>query len=165
MLSCETNITRVSPEVTRVNTDKKKLYIERMPRKAASCLYCGKLIRSGRADKKFCDAGCKDAFNNEQKEGERNEIRTIDIIIKKNRRILKKLYDKEKPEIKFTREELTREGFEFGFMTHIAITKRKGNEILFCYDYGYREISEGEFQVYPSFSKIQIKGGYKVKVL
>lgn len=135
-----------------------------MPRKATSCLYCGKLIRSGRADKKFCDAGCKDGYNNERKEGERNEIRTIDLVLKKNRRVLKKLYDPQKPEKKFSREMLIREGFEFGFLTHVAVTKTKLNEIVFCYDFGYREISEGSFQLFPSFSKIQIKGGYSMKV-
>lgn len=135
-----------------------------MPRKPVLCLYCGKPIKSGRADKKFCDSGCKDAYNNEQKEGERNEIRIIDLIIKKNRRVLKKLYNKEKPETKFTREQLVREGFEFGFMTHIAITKGKGNEIVFCYDFGFREITKGQFQIYPSFSQIQVKDGYKIKV-
>lgn len=135
-----------------------------MPRTTASCLFCSKPIKSGRADKKFCDSGCKDAYNNEQKEGERNEIRTIDLIIKKKRRVLRKLYDKSKPALTFTREQLIREGFEFGFMTHIVITKGKGNEIIFCYDFGFREIKKGQFQIYPSFSKVLVKDGYEVKV-
>lgn len=135
-----------------------------MIRKAATCIHCGKAIKSGRIDKKFCDSGCKDAFNNGHKESERSEIRTIDLIIKKNRRVLKKLYDPKKSEKKFTREELIRGGFEFGFLTHIAVTKAKSNEIVFCYDFGYREVDKGQFQIYPSFSKIQIKNGYVVKI-
>ncbi|MBL7709857.1 MAG: hypothetical protein JNJ86_12350 [Chitinophagaceae bacterium] len=135
-----------------------------MPRKPVLCLYCGKPIKSGRADKKFCDSGCKDSYNNARKEGERGEIRTIDLVLKKNRRVLKKLYDPSKPDKKFSREMLIREGFEFGFLTHVAVTKTKMNEIVFCYDYGYREINEDNFQLFPSFSKIQIKGGYSMKV-
>lgn len=135
-----------------------------MPRKPALCLYCGKPIKSGRADKKFCDSGCKDSYNNARKEGERGEIRTIDLVLKKNRRVLKKLYDPAKPEKKFSREMLVREGFEFGFLTHVAVTKTKMNEIVFCYDFGYREITQDEFQVYPSFSRVHVKGGYTIKV-
>lgn len=135
-----------------------------MARQAPLCFYCGKAIKSGRIDKKFCDSGCKDSYNNQRKESERNEIRSIDIVLKKNRRVLKKMYDPKKTDKKFTREELIRQGFEFGFLTHIAITSAKGNEIVFCYDFGFRETSENVFQIYPSFSQIRVKGGYKVKV-
>lgn len=135
-----------------------------MPRKAVICLYCGKSIKSGRIDKKFCNSGCKDAYNNEQKESERNEIRAIDLIIKKNRRVLKRLYNPKYSDRKVSKEELIREGFEFGFLTHVAVTITKSNEIIFCYDYGFREITKDKFRIYPSFSKVQVKDRYHVKV-
>lgn len=135
-----------------------------MPKGPAICLFCQKPIKSGRSDKKFCDSACKDGYYNERKGNERSEICAIDLVLKKNRRVLKVLYDPKKPEKKFSREAMIREGFEFGFLTHIAITKVKSNEIIFCYDYGYREIAENQFQIYPSFSKVQVKDGYKVKV-
>lgn len=107
-----------------------------MAKTAAICLFCGKPIKSGRSDKKFCDSGCKDGYYNERKGDEREEINKIDLVLKKNRRVLKKLYDPKKSDNKFTRELLIRDGFEFGFLTHIVVTKVKGNEIVFCYDYG-----------------------------
>lgn len=135
-----------------------------MAKRAAICLYCQKAIKSGRSDKKFCDSFCKDAYNNSIKENERSEISRIDIVLKKIRRVLKKLYEPKNWTKKFTREAMIRQGFEFGFQTHVAITASKGNEIIFCYDYGYREVDPGKYQIYPTFSEIQVKGGYEVKV-
>ena len=135
-----------------------------MPKSSAIYLFCQKPIKSGRSDKKFCDSACKDGYYNERKGDERGEIRAIDLVLKKNRRVLKKLYDFKKPEKKFSREAMIRDGFEFGFLTHIAVTRIKGNEIIFCYDYGYREITESQFQIYPSFSKVQVKDGYEFKI-
>lgn len=135
-----------------------------MPIAPAICLHYGKPIKSGRSDKKFCDAGCKDAYYNEIKISEHKEIKKIDTILKRNRRVLKKLFNPKKSEKLIAREELLRAGFEFGFQTHIAVTKMKSNEIIFCYDYGYRKREADLFQCYPSFSKVKVKDGFEVKV-
>lgn len=128
------------------------------------CLNCGKLITKGRANKYYCNSFCKDEFNNALKIAEAKEISKINTILKRNRRALKKLYDPDKPDKKFARELLIRADFEFGFLTHIAITKGKANEITFCFDYGYREIEPNSYQIYHSFSKVKVKDGYEVKV-
>lgn len=123
------------------------------------CVYCKKPIRAGRSDKKFCDAGCKDAYNNEIKIKEHKEITKIETILKKNRRILKKMYSPQKFDKLFNRESLIKAGFEFGFHTHTVITKSKSNEIIFCFDFGYREMTKDNFQLFPSFKKVQVKNG------
>jgi len=130
----------------------------------SQCLHCGKPIRKGRSDKKFCDADCKDAFNNTLKQAEGKEINTIIGYLKKNRRALKKLFKASKPDATFTREEMIRAGFEFGFLTHVVVTKGKANEIIFCFDYGYRETSKHIYQVFPSYQKVKVKDGYDMKV-
>ena len=127
-------------------------------------MQCGKPILKGRLDKKFCNSFCKDAYNNSAKAKEGKEIRRINLTLRKNRRALQKLFDGKKPEKIFKRELIVRAGFEFGFLTHIAVTKVKGNEITFCFDYGYREIEPGNYQIYHSFSKVSVKGGYEVKI-
>ncbi len=86
---------------TRVYTANKKLYFYVMPTAPAICLHFGKPIKSGRSDKKFCDTGCKDVYYNEIKIREHKEIKKIDTILKKNRRILKKLYDPKNVENSF----------------------------------------------------------------
>ena len=128
------------------------------------CLNCREPIRKGRADKKFCDTNCKDEYNNAAKIAEGKEINKINTILKKNRRVLQKLFDAANPDKNIKRELLVRAGFEFGFLTHIVVTKVRSNEIIFCFDYGYREIEPGKYQIYHSFSKIRVKDGYEVKV-
>lgn len=124
-----------------------------MPRITATCLYCGKPIKSGRVDKKFCDSGCKDSYNNDKKESERGEIRKVDLKLKKNRRILKKLFNPKRTDYLIKRETLIREGFEFDYHTHFIITKIKENTFTFCYDFGYREVKENQFQIIESYKK------------
>ena len=131
-----------------------------MPAAPAICLNCEKPIKSGRSDKKFCDAGCKDEYNNAIKTSEHRQIKKIDHILKKNMRVLKKLYDPQKPDKHIKEEVLTREGFEFGFHTHTGIgALNKENEFIFCYNFGYREVYKGYYQLYPLNARVQVKGG------
>ncbi len=132
-----------------------------MTLKPNHCLNCGKPIIRGRSDKKFCDSTCKDEYNNAAKVAEGKEISKISTILKNNRRVLKKLFEPQKLEKKINREILIRAGFEFGFLTHIAVTKGKSNEITFCFDYGYRETEPNTFQIFHSYSKVNVKYGYE----
>jgi len=54
------------------------------------CKKCGKHIY-GRTDKQFCDAYCRNAFNNNIKRTEEKEIIAVNSKLRKNRRILKTL--------------------------------------------------------------------------
>jgi len=116
----------------------------------AVCLNCYEPIKSGRSDKKFCDSGCKDEYYNKIKINEHKEIKKIDQVLKRNRRILKKLFDPKKEKL-VNREILLKAGFEFDFHTHFVITKIKENEFTFCYDYGYREVEKDKYKVIKSF--------------
>jgi len=89
-----------------------------MSEKQAACLYCAKLINRGRSDKKYCNAGCKDAYTNEIKRKEREEISRVEGILKKNRRALKKIFNPDKPDQLIEREVLVKQGFDFYFHTH-----------------------------------------------
>jgi hypothetical protein len=115
------------------------------------CLYCQKPIKSGRSDKKFCDSGCKDAYYNAIKTDEHKQISKIDIILKRNRRVLKKVFNPKKEDLLIKREVLLKSGFEFDYHTHLITTRFKSNEYIFCYDYGYREVEKDKFKVIRSF--------------
>ena len=119
------------------------------------CLHSNKPIRSGRSDKKFCDAACKDAYYNARKIQEHREIKKIDTILKRNRRVLRKFYNPNRKEELIQRDQLMRAGFDFGFHTHSIVTKKKANEFIFCYDYGYREVIESKFQVIHAFQSVR----------
>jgi len=110
-----------------------------------NCLYCDKPIRFGRADKKFCDSGCKDEYYNSIRNLEQREIGRIDRILKRNRRVLKKLYQSNGGDGLFKWEDLVRGGFDFDFHTHVDDTVQR---IVYCYDYGYRGEADGFYRLY-----------------
>ena len=55
-----------------------------------TCLYCGETFQ-GRSDKKFCDAQCRNSYNN--KVNRLHELKIIEVnkILRKNRSILNNL--------------------------------------------------------------------------
>jgi hypothetical protein len=86
-----------------------------------TCLECVKPIKIGRSDRKFCSEGCKNLYHNKRKKGDHQEIKNIDLILKKNRKILSKLFDPKKEKLVLG-EMLLKQGFDFTFHTHVHIT-------------------------------------------
>lgn len=115
-----------------------------------NCLYCEKPITSGNKGKKYCNDGCKTAYHNQQKSEENDEIQKIKLALINNRRILQRALGKES-EVLVSKENLLKKGFEFDFHTHHVISRIKGNEFIFCYNYGYRVMDDGKYKVVKSF--------------
>lgn len=106
-----------------------------MPSAAArKCLYCEKAL-NGRADKKFCNDYCRNAYNNQLKSASSPAVRNINNALLKNRRILEAMLGQEKM-VKQPREKFLDQGFNFKYFTH-NYTNQKGNVYFFCYEYGY----------------------------
>jgi hypothetical protein len=108
------------------------------------CKHCGKPIdtRKGRADRKYCDERCKNQYHNARNNQENAELQRIELILRKNHRILKKMFlRKDRDEIE--RERMLKEGFHFDYHTHHVLSKTKGYEYIFNFGYGYRELPEG----------------------
>ena len=101
------------------------------------CLQCGEPV-SGRADKKFCDDLCRSNFNNKLNSDCTAEMRNINNILRRNRRILDSLV-KPDGKSKVPRINLADQGFNFRFYTH-TYTTRRGAEYRLCYDYGYMPV-------------------------
>ncbi len=97
------------------------------------CQYCDAPIK-GRADKKFCDDSCRNAFNNQQNSDTTNLMRNVNNILRKNRRILADLNPEGKT--KATKAKLIEKGYNFQYHTHTLATKA-GATYTFCYEYGY----------------------------
>ena len=98
------------------------------------CLACGKTLH-GRADKKFCNDYCRNAYNNNLKSATSAVVRNINNILLKNRRILETILGQEEMQ-KVPKEKLLQQGFQFKHLTH-TYTNKKGNVYSFCYEYGY----------------------------
>jgi len=104
------------------------------------CTECGQRL-SGRADKKFCNDQCRTAWHNKQLD-DSPHIRSVNNILRRNRRILAELTATGKKEIRSV--VLTRLGFDFSHFTSVR-KKRGGLLEHFCYDLGYVPVNNGVY--------------------
>lgn len=105
------------------------------------CLTCGKPLR-GRIDKKFCDAGCRNAFHNERLRVERRETASIEKILRRNRRVLSRCLDG-RGTIILSRDELLIRGLRFDYHTH-HWDNHEGERYYYCFDHGYLLLASGD---------------------
>lgn len=105
-----------------------------MEREKRFCQSC-KQILHGRTDKKFCDDGCRNNFNNQQNSVANKEMRGINRILKRNRTILLALLPAGMNQVIVSKENLLLEGFNFRYSTHQGVDPF-GSSFPICYDVG-----------------------------
>ncbi len=103
-----------------------------------NCLECGEKI-VGRTDKKFCNDGCRNVYNNKHNKDSTNLMRNINNKLRKNYRILSKLNVDGKT--KTTKQKLVSLGFNFDYITQYVVYKN-GSDYSFVYDQGYKLLEE-----------------------
>jgi len=106
-----------------------------------TCLECGEPLK-GRADQKFCNDLCRNAYNNKKLGKSSNYMRKVNRILKQNYIILKELNPDEKGTT--FRSVLEKQGFQFDYHTHMYTT-RNGRVYYFVYDQGYSELENNKF--------------------
>lgn len=104
-----------------------------------TCLECGTELK-GRADKKFCNDYCRNAYNNRQNKDSKNLIRNINNRLRKNYRILDS-FPLTDGKARTTKTRLLDKGFDFEHFTSLYTTK-KGSVYHFVYDLGYLPLDE-----------------------
>ena len=104
------------------------------------CAECGERLM-GRADKKFCNDQCRTSWHNKLSI-HNYQMKTINNILRKNRKILADLAAEGNTQIKSIA--LTRLGFDFGHFTSVR-KSRGGSTAHFCYDLGYVPVSNGVY--------------------
>lgn len=100
------------------------------------CLECKTKLK-GRADKKFCSDDCRSTHHNRLNSDSNNFMRTVNNILRRNRRILQSYYHSGMTRIE--RDNLIREGFAFGYYTNEK-REKDGRVSRFCYELGYKEV-------------------------
>lgn len=100
------------------------------------CLQCNKTL-IGRLDKKFCDAYCRNAYNNKVKRGDEQMINQQNSQLRRNRRILKTLSPVGKSTVR--KEVMASMGYDFATFTSMFRTS-PGNVYYMCYEYGFLPI-------------------------
>ena len=101
------------------------------------CLQCGKPL-VGRSDKKFCDAYCRNSYNNQHKAIDEQYIVKVNSHIRRNRRILKTLCPEGKSTVR--KEVLDQMGYDYRYFN--SIFKSKQGIYYLTYDYGFSPIFE-----------------------
>lgn len=109
-----------------------------------TCLECGKKL-VGRADKKFCEDYCRNAYNNKINKDSKNLIRNINNRLRKNYRVLDS-FTLTEGKTKTTRTRLIDKGFDFEFITNTYTTK-KGITYFFVYDLGYLPLDNDYYMI------------------
>lgn len=99
-------------------------------------MQCSKPL-AGRSDKKFCDAYCRNTYNNKNKAQEEVYIQEVNTRIRKNRRILKTLCPEGKATVR--KEILETMNYDFNFFSGLFKSK-----LLYylVYDYAFSPITD-----------------------
>ena len=108
-----------------------------------ACLECGESFH-GRSDKKFCGDQCRNTFNNRCSQETNSIIRSVNHILRKNRKILEYLIPDE--DVRVSKRRLYEMGFNFEFATSRLITG-DGQIYYFCYEFGYLALQDDVVQL------------------
>jgi hypothetical protein len=106
-----------------------------------NCIECGTPI-VGRSDKKFCSDQCRSMRHNRFNSDTINYVRTVNNVLRKNRRILGALNTGGK--VRVPAEKLREQGFDFRYHTGTYRTK-DGVIYYYCYEQGYLPIEKNCF--------------------
>ena len=105
------------------------------------CLECDSKLM-GRSDKKFCNDQCRNTYNNNLNKVANDYVRKVNVVLRKNRRILSNLMPGEKA--KTTKEQLLLSGFNFYYYTNMYRTKQ-GKTYYFVYELGYLQLENENY--------------------
>lgn len=103
------------------------------------CLECETPL-IGRIDKKFCNDMFRNSYNNLLNKDANEYVRKVNVILRKNRRILSSLMNGSE-KVKATKEQLLLNGLNFYYYTNIYQTKQS-KKYFFNYELGYLELEE-----------------------
>jgi hypothetical protein len=112
------------------------------------CLHCGDKV-IGRTDKKFCDDGCRSSFNNRLNSDSSLLMKSINTILRKNRRILEEFIQEEESTGRASRKKLEDKGYHFSYHTH-TYTNKSGLTYFFCYEYGFLPLENDYYMIVKS---------------
>ena len=116
------------------------------------CPECGEPIK-GRIDKKFCSDLCRNAWNNKQNSDTTNYMRTVNNILRKNRRILLEFVEGKKA-ASVPKQKLHDKGYNFKHITHTYKTKT-GDIYFYCYEYGYSPREKDFLLIVKGFEELK----------
>ncbi len=113
--------------------------------KSPYCLECQDDIQ-GRSDKKFCSDSCRIAFHNRKRIESVQTVRSVNLILNRNRSILLDFLGSKKNHTVLNHSQLALRGFDFAFTTH-QTKDALGNTVSYCYEVGYLMLNTAKVRV------------------
>ena len=94
-------------------------------------------------DKKFCNDQCRNAYNNRVNKTTNDFVRHVNVILRKNRKIIASLLNGKEKSIT-TKEDLLLHGFNFNYFTNTYKTKQD-KVYYFVYELGYLRLENEQY--------------------
>lgn len=116
------------------------------------CKECGDALL-GRSDKRFCTDLCRNVYHNRERISETEKMREVNIILSRNRRILKTCLEGRSSKIPLSY--LYKRGFDFNYFTH-QVKDKEGELVVFCYEVGYQQMDNDKIAVQKEQCKSSI---------
>ncbi len=110
------------------------------------CIDCHSPIH-GRIDKKFCHDHCRSNYNNKLRAESNETIKSINLVLKRNRDILQRFNPHGK--IRINRSKLIAAGFDPNYHTHTTYSKKDGH-FAFCYEQGFQKDETDDFILFTN---------------
>ena len=106
------------------------------------CLECDEPL-FGRVDKKFCNDQCRNAYTNRVNKTTNDFVRHVNVILRKNRKIIASLLNGKEKSIT-SKEDLLLQGFNFNYFTKTYKTKQD-KVYYFVYELGYLTLENDQY--------------------
>lgn len=106
-----------------------------------TCEECGTPLQ-GRSDKRFCTDQCRSTHNNRRNRESNLYVREVNLVLRKNRRILDSLNPGGRVKVPAAR--LKDSGFDFRYHTSVG-RAQEGGTCYYCYDQGYVPLGKKYF--------------------
>jgi hypothetical protein len=109
----------------------------------STCLYCAHRLH-GRADKRFCNAACRNAYHNKMRIQGLKGIKAVNKVLLKNYLILLDYWNSGLTEVSKT--VLVKKGFNWNYFTS---TRQMNNGVSYCFVYnmGYCVLNENVVRI------------------
>ena len=112
------------------------------------CEFCSEEFTPKRTDARHCGRRCQSTSNNRAKAKDEEYLKPIIKVIKKNRTILKQIFEDSKIENNIVSDSYLKEiDFKLGYLTMHLFNQQTSKEIHFVGDYSIEQISINNYKV------------------
>jgi len=121
-------------------------------RKICKYIHCQKEFIASRLNQDYCSPECKMKANNLKSKGKRDATKKINVILLRNRDLLKDFHDR--AQVNVSLNELQELGFEYEFHTQRKKETKLGTMVPFYYEYGLIKDDEQSLDIFKIWKQI-----------